>query len=67
VTVTQDVQNDTMRLSVVDDGGADTAIEPGFGLRSLAERAAELGGRTEVHPTSGGVEVTASVPLGSPA
>lgn len=67
VTVSQSVHDDTMRLSVVDDGGAATAVDPGFGLRSLAERAAELGGRTEVRPGSGGVEVTASVPLGSPA
>lgn len=64
VTVTQSVRDDTMRLSVADDGGAAVAVEPGFGLRSLAERAAELGGQTEVRPGAGGVEVTASVPLG---
>ena len=63
VTVTQTVHENTMRLSVLDDGGAGPAVEPGFGLRSLAERAAELGGRTEVWSGAGGVEVSASVPL----
>ena len=63
VTVTQSVRGNTMQLSVLDDGGAVRAVEPGFGLRSLAERAVELGGRTEVRPGARGVEVTASLPL----
>lgn len=66
VTVTQTVRDDTMQLSVLDDGGIAPSVEPGFGLRSLAERAAELGGRTAVRPGADGVEVTATVPLSRP-
>lgn len=66
VSVSQTVCGSSMQLSVRDDGGANPAVQPGFGLRSLAERAAQLGGRTEVRSGAGGVEVTASLPL-SPA
>ena len=65
VTVTQTVREDAMQLSVLDDGGVTPEVEPGFGLRSLAERAAELGGRTAVRCGPDGVEVIASVPLTS--
>ena len=65
VSVTQTVSGSSMQLTVRDDGGAAPVVQPGFGLRSLAERAAQLGGRTEVRSGAGGVEVIASLPLPS--
>ncbi|MDN5762580.1 MAG: hypothetical protein L0H41_09730 [Microlunatus sp.] len=50
-------------LSVVDNGGPVGEIRAGFGLRSLSERAEELGGRTAVQSGPSGLEVTAVVPV----
>jgi signal transduction histidine kinase len=53
-----------LRLSVTDDGTAAGTWRPGVGLRSIAERAAEVGGRCEAGPTSDGGRVAAVLPLG---
>jgi signal transduction histidine kinase len=55
---------DALRLEVVDDGqGLGEDVEAGVGLRSMRERALELGGRVEVTcPPSGGTVVTAVLP-----
>ncbi len=52
-------------VEVRDDGrGVPTDVEAGVGLLSLRERAAELGGRTEVTcPPEGGTRVRAWLPL----
>jgi signal transduction histidine kinase len=53
-----------LHLAVRDDGaGPLTPWEAGVGLRSLRERAAELGGRLEAAPTPAGGEVTAWLPV----
>jgi signal transduction histidine kinase len=57
------VADGLLRLTVQDDGGAIEPVRPGFGLQSLDERAAELGGRTDVRTEDDGVEVTATVPV----
>jgi signal transduction histidine kinase len=56
---------DLLVLEVRDDGqGIPTELEAGVGLLSMRERAAELGGRTEVHcPADGGTVVRAELPL----
>jgi two-component system, NarL family, sensor kinase len=55
---------DALRLCVTDDGPSGGAWRPGVGLRSIAERAAEVGGRCEAGPTSEGGRVAAVLPLG---
>jgi two-component system NarL family sensor kinase len=54
-------------VEVVDDGrGIDPAAQAGVGMVSLRERAAELGGTTEVTcPPAGGTVVRARLPLGA--
>jgi two-component system NarL family sensor kinase len=53
-----------LRVAVTDDGPPDGGWRPGVGLRSIAERAAELGGSCEAGPTSSGGRVAAVLPLG---
>jgi two-component system NarL family sensor kinase len=55
---------DALRLCVTDDGPPDGTWRPGVGLTSIAERAAEVGGRSEAGPTSDGGRVYAVLPLG---
>jgi len=51
-------------LTVRDDGAGSLAPwEAGVGLRSLRERAAELGGGLEAAPTPSGGEVRAWLPV----
>ncbi len=54
-----------LRLSIEDDGrGIAPTATPGLGLRSMRERAAELGGRTTMGPRSGGgTRVSVQLPL----
>ncbi|MDN5762582.1 MAG: histidine kinase [Microlunatus sp.] len=63
VTIAQRVGEGQLVLSVVDNGGPVGEIRAGFGLRSLSERAEELGGRTAVQSGPSGLEVTAVVPV----
>ena len=53
-------------VEVTDDGvGIGEDVQAGVGLLSIRERAAELGGRTDVScPPSGGTVVRAALPLG---
>lgn len=66
------VQDQAITLMVSDDGRglSLSAGEPGFGLRGLRERAAQLGGELHVEPRrGGGTELSFRVPLeleGSP-
>jgi signal transduction histidine kinase len=54
----------TLLLVVQDDGtGPATAWPPGVGLRSMAERAAELGGTLEAGPTPEGGRILTRLPL----
>jgi signal transduction histidine kinase len=55
---------DGLRLSVTDDGPPGRLWRPGVGLRSIAERAAELGGACDAGPTPQGGRVAAVLPLG---
>jgi signal transduction histidine kinase len=63
--VTLAVEADALRIEVVDDGrGIDSDVVAGVGLRSLRERAEELGGRCEVScPDTGGTAVRAWIPI----
>jgi two-component system, NarL family, sensor kinase len=58
-----------LSIEVSDDGtGPGSPWRPGFGLISMRERAAELGGSCEAGPgPEGGGRVTASLPLGQSA
>ena len=60
---------DGLSIEVSDDGaGLPSSWQAGFGLISMRERAAELGGSCEAGPSpDGGGRVTASLPLGHPA
>lgn len=49
-------------LSLQDDGGPGAALSDGFGLRSLTERAAELGGGFRAEAGEHGVRLEARVP-----
>jgi two-component system, NarL family, sensor kinase len=53
-----------LQVAVEDDGqGIDSTVRPGVGLRSMRERATELGGRLEVSTSSmGGAQLAASIP-----
>ncbi|MDQ4055211.1 MAG: sensor histidine kinase, partial [Actinomycetota bacterium] len=55
-------------VEVADDGtGIDPSVPAGVGLRSIRERAEELGGRTEiVCPADGGTRVRAWLPVSIP-
>jgi fumarate reductase subunit D len=57
---------DGLEVEVVDDGGraGDGPWRAGVGLRSIAERAAELGGTSEAGPVPGGGRVHARLPWG---
>jgi signal transduction histidine kinase len=56
--------DDSLHLSVLDDGGPASADwVRGVGLTSMAERAAELGGTLTAGPGVGGSEVAVNLPL----
>jgi two-component system NarL family sensor kinase len=55
--------NGTLAVTVRDDGKPPTSWTPGVGLRSILERAEELGGTAAAGPTSDGWEVRARLPL----
>jgi signal transduction histidine kinase len=55
---------DTVRIEVTDDGVGVAHATPGVGLRSMRERAAELGGSCDISSGArGGTVVTAVLPL----
>ncbi len=59
------VGEDALQLSVRDDGsGLDPDRAPGVGLRSMQERAAEVGGTLSVRSAADGTVVMARLPLG---
>lgn len=51
-----------VQLVVQDDGAPPAAYVAGVGLRSIQERAEELGGRSEIHPGPDGWRVSAWIP-----
>jgi signal transduction histidine kinase len=68
VEIVASADQDELRIEVRDDGkgGADPAA--GSGMRGLADRAAALGGRLDVHSPAGeGTQIVASFPIDSGA
>ena len=64
-TVSIGVAADALELAVRDDGrGLSPDRTPGVGLRSMQERAAEVGGTLSVRSTTDGTVVAARLPLG---
>ena len=61
------VSESRLELSVSDDGqGLPAGFKPGVGLRSMQERAAELGGALQIQPCAGGgTRVVAQFPIGA--
>jgi signal transduction histidine kinase len=60
-----DADADALRLRISDDGrGFDVDAAPGFGRRSMRERATLAGGRLEETSSGSGTQVAARVPLG---
>jgi signal transduction histidine kinase len=64
-TVRLAVEGETLLVEVTDDGvGIRPEAQAGVGLASLRERAAELGGSSEITcPPSGGTTVRTRIPL----
>jgi signal transduction histidine kinase len=63
-TVSVSVSEDALELSVRDNGqGMDPDRTPGVGLRSMQERAEEVGGTLSVRSTTGGTVVFSRLPL----
>ena len=63
-------EDPALSIALSDDGGGAGAAEPlrhGFGLRSLAERASQLGGTFEAARGDHGVRLSATVPTPSTA
>lgn len=54
---------DDLIITVTDDGEPPARWHPGVGIRSIAERAEELGGSADVGPVPGGWQVSARIPL----
>ncbi|MDO5627027.1 MAG: sensor histidine kinase [Mobilicoccus sp.] len=64
VRLALDYDKDAVALSLTDDGGPLAGdVTPGFGLRSLSDRAAQLGGEVEARSGERGLVLTARVPL----
>jgi signal transduction histidine kinase len=61
--------SDTLHLEIEDDGiGLPEDYHPGVGLRSMRERAEELGGQFAIHPREGGgTRLMISFPLAAPS
>ena len=61
--------NEALEVRVEDDGtGVSPDHVPGVGLRSMQERAAELGGTCAIEPRpGGGTVVLATLPIGGPS
>jgi signal transduction histidine kinase len=55
--------NGTLAVTIRDDGRPPGSWTPGVGLRSIFERAEELGGTAAAGPTGDGWEVFARLPL----
>lgn len=67
-TVTLGIDDDELRIRVVDDGRGVQPQEIGVGTRSMYERAAEVGGELVIEPRSpSGTEVRVGLPLGRAA
>ena len=63
-TVRLDVSDGALLLVVLDDGqGMAAGARVGTGLRSMRERADELGGSCEIQTAPGGTSVRALLPL----
>ena len=69
VRATLSYSSDEVRLDIVDDGvGFDQREAGGFGLRSMRDRLAELGGTLVVESAPGdGTAVAATLPIGRSA
>ncbi|MFC4533824.1 sensor histidine kinase [Sphaerisporangium dianthi] len=52
-----------LAMTIGDDGEPPAAWRPGVGLRSISDRAEELGGSADAGPTAGGWTVRARLPL----
>jgi signal transduction histidine kinase len=64
-TVTLRAEPAAFTLTVYDNGADGTAAwQPGVGLTSMTERAAELGGRCVAEPGADGGRVSVTIPLG---
>ena len=60
------VSERTLVLEVQDNGRGGAVESSGVGLRSMRERADQIGGRLEVLALSPGTRVTLTLPLGGP-
>ena len=59
-----EIADDQLRIEVSDDGIGMAATDSGVGLRSMRERAAEVGGDVAIEPsTLGGTHLTARLPV----
>jgi signal transduction histidine kinase len=53
-----------LRVEITDDGrGFGAGVRKGVGLRSIAERAAELGGTLDVSSSSAGTRIRVGLPV----
>ncbi|CAN5128591.1 hypothetical protein BH09ACT3_BH09ACT3_05700 [soil metagenome] len=63
VVVDLAIEDQALRVTVVDDGIPAPGYQPGVGIRSITERVEELGGTVSVGPDAHGWRVCALLPL----
>ena len=63
VVVDLAIDDQALRVTVVDDGMPAPGYKPGVGIRSITERVEELGGTVDVGPDAHGWRVAALLPL----
>lgn len=59
--------NGHVRLTIANDGLPPTTLEPGIGLKSMAERVRAMGGTIAMEPGAAGLTITVTVPAAQEA
>jgi signal transduction histidine kinase len=60
------LNRDEVRISIEDDGSGSSEIKRGLGLTGMIERIEKRGGEFKARNTSGGFEISASIPYSKP-
>lgn len=63
VTAQLTIQEGSLELQIANDGKPPATLEPGLGLRAMAERARSLGGAIRFEPGPAGLTIRVTVPV----